>query len=65
MGVKPTELVGAHEVGVLFGGVSRQRVYQLTCRPDFPAPVARLANGKLWDRKAVKAWMRSHRPGPA
>lgn len=37
-------------------GVSRQRVYQLTARPDFPHPVAELAQGRVWDGAAVRAW---------
>ena len=30
------ELVGAHEIRMMFGGISRQRVYQITSRSDFP-----------------------------
>jgi predicted DNA-binding transcriptional regulator AlpA len=54
-------LVGAHEIRVLLGGISRQRVYQLTNRPDFPTPVADLAAGKIWLAAEVKAWI-SRRP---
>jgi predicted DNA-binding transcriptional regulator AlpA len=54
--------VGAHEIRVLLaGGISRQRVYQLTSRPDFPAPVADLAMGKVWLAEDVEAWIRSWR----
>jgi prophage regulatory protein len=42
------ELVGPAEIAVMFGGISRQRVYQLTSRSDFPAPVASLSTGKIW-----------------
>jgi predicted DNA-binding transcriptional regulator AlpA len=49
------QLVGAAEVAEILG-VSRQRVTQLTSRPDFPAPVAVLAMGKVWTRDAVEAW---------
>ena len=37
-------------------GVSRQRVQQLVKRPDFPAPVERLAMGAFWRRADVKRW---------
>jgi prophage regulatory protein len=51
-------LVGAHEIRLLLGGVSRQRVYQLTSRADFPAPVADLAQGKIWLAADVEAWIK-------
>lgn len=38
-------------------GVSRQRVHQLTQREDFPAPVAVLAGGSIWERQAVSDWI--------
>lgn len=41
-------LMGAHEIRARLGNISRQRVYQLTSRADFPAPVADLAQGKVW-----------------
>lgn len=37
-------------------GVSRQRVQQLTSKPDFPQPVAELKAGKVWLRSAVVRW---------
>lgn len=43
-------------------GVSRQRTYQLTSRPDFPAPLAHLIQGRVWDEDAVRAWIVAHRP---
>jgi predicted DNA-binding transcriptional regulator AlpA len=49
-------LVGAHEIRLNFGGISRQRVYQLTSRIDFPAPVAKLAQGKVWLAEEVEEW---------
>jgi prophage regulatory protein len=49
-------LVGAHEIRLHFGGISRQRVYQLTTRTDFPAPVADLAQGKVWLADEVEEW---------
>jgi predicted DNA-binding transcriptional regulator AlpA len=65
MAVKPIRVVGAHEIRVRLGGVSRQRVYQITSRSDFPKPVADLAQGKVWLADDVQAWIESHRPMPA
>lgn len=48
-------LMGSAEIAVLFD-VSRQRVQQLIAKPDFPAPVAELAMGKVWDADAIRAW---------
>ena len=61
VGVKPIRLMGAHEIRVRLGGVSRQRAYQITSRADFPKPVADLAQGKVWATEDVEAWMRVHR----
>lgn len=63
MSVK-VELLGTHEIRVRFGGVSRQRVYQITTRDSFPKPVAELAQGRVWLREEVAAWMKIHRPEP-
>jgi predicted DNA-binding transcriptional regulator AlpA len=54
-------LMGAHEIRVRLGGISRQRVYQITTRQDFPEPVADLAHGKIWHADDVEAWILSHR----
>ena len=58
---KSIRLMGAHEVRVRLGGVSRQRAYQITSRKDFPEPVADLAQGKVWAAEDVEAWMKIHR----
>jgi prophage regulatory protein len=64
MDVKSADLMGAHEIGQRLDGVSRQRVYQLTSRPDFPEPVADLAQGKIWLKADVEHWIRHRRqPG--
>jgi predicted DNA-binding transcriptional regulator AlpA len=55
----PVELMGPQEIGDLLG-VSRQRVYQLTGRVDFPAPLAELAQGRVWDGTTVRAWAQKH-----
>jgi len=49
------EFVGAAEIGTMLG-VGRQRVSQLTARPDFPRPYQALAMGKIWRRDAVEQW---------
>jgi hypothetical protein len=38
MTTTPIRLIGAHEIRIRLGGVSRQRVYQITSRADFPDP---------------------------
>lgn len=50
-------LVGAFEIAAMLG-VTRQRVHQLAVLPDFPAPLAHLASGKVWEREAVEEWAR-------
>jgi prophage regulatory protein len=61
MVVKPVRLVGAREIRARMHGVSRQRVYQLTSRRDFPRPVASLAQGKIWLADDVEAWINNRR----
>jgi prophage regulatory protein len=57
--------MGAHEIRVRLGGISRQRVYQLTSRRDFRAPVAELRQGKIWLTDDIEAWIVQHRGGAA
>ncbi len=58
------DVVGAPEVAQLLG-VSRQRVYQLIeSYEDFPAPLARLAVGRIWSRAAIEEWNRVHDDRP-
>ena len=49
-------VVGAAEIGEMLGGLSRQRVSQLTAAQDFPAPLARLRMGSVWRYADVRAW---------
>ncbi len=44
-------------------GVSRQRVYQLAGRSDFPKPIATLAQGKIWALGDIETWIGAHRGG--
>lgn len=46
--IDAVRLLGAAELGHLLG-VSRQRITQLTAKPWFPRPVARLAMGSVWE----------------
>ena len=54
------ELVGPAEIGEMLGGLSRQRVYQLTRSPSFPAPAASLSIGKVWRYDDVATWATEH-----
>jgi predicted DNA-binding transcriptional regulator AlpA len=58
---KPIRLMGAHEIRLRLGGISRQRVYQLTARSDFPAPMASLVQGKVWLADDIEAWITARR----
>jgi predicted DNA-binding transcriptional regulator AlpA len=49
-------LVGSTEIRELLG-LCRSRIYQITCQSDFPAPVAHLANGRVWLTEEVLAWI--------
>lgn len=60
-GFEPPSLLGATDVARLLG-VSRQRVYQLAERTDFPRPVAVLARGRMWERGQIEAWARGRTP---
>lgn len=65
MGSSAPRLVGAHEIRVRLGGISRQRTYQLTSRADFPKPLAELQQGKIWSAADVEAWIAERRPHQA
>ncbi|WP_433797574.1 DNA-binding protein [Actinoplanes sp. CA-252034] len=54
--------MGAHEIRIRLGGVSRQRAYQITSRADFPTPAADLSQGKVWFTEDVEAWIKERRP---
>jgi serine/threonine protein kinase len=46
---------GVTEVAAILG-MSRQRVARLRERPDFPDPIAELAQGPIWDLDEINAW---------
>ena len=64
MARKRLNLMGSAEIRVRLGGISRQRVYQITQRRDFPEPVAKLEMGYVWLAEDVEAWIAS-RPSRA
>ncbi|MFI5493578.1 helix-turn-helix transcriptional regulator [Actinoplanes sp. NPDC051859] len=64
MATKKLQLVGAHEIRRMLGEISRQRVYQLTSRRDFPAPIAELAMSNVWLAADVETWI-AERPSRA
>ncbi|MFE2613450.1 hypothetical protein ACFXA2_07545 [Micromonospora chalcea] len=61
-GVRRMELVGAAEIRVMLGGISKQRVYVITSNRNFPEPVADLVQGKVWLKSDVQEWIKEHRP---
>ena len=53
------DLVGVAEVAAMLG-LTTQRIDQLARRdPDFPAPVAELAAGRIWSRADIVTWARN------
>lgn len=54
-------LMGSREIELRLG-VSRQRINQLTNRPDWPAPYDELAMGKVWRIEDIEAWIAANRP---
>jgi predicted DNA-binding transcriptional regulator AlpA len=54
-------LMGTAEIADRLG-VSRQRVHQIeTSDPTFPAPVAELSAGKVWESTDVERWIAEKR----
>jgi prophage regulatory protein len=53
-----SQLVSRVEIADMLG-VSKQRVHQLIQREDFPAPLAQLGIGDVWEREAVETWIRT------
>lgn len=51
----PLELWGSAELCEAFG-VSRETLRKWKGKPGFPAPLATLAMGPVWDAAQVKAW---------
>jgi hypothetical protein len=53
----PLDLIGVTEIADEFG-FSRQRAGKLADSPEFPAPVAHIASGRIYTRASVKAFQR-------
>jgi len=53
-------LAGLDEILDLLLTISRERVRELTFRSDFPEPAAELAEGDVWLRDDVEAWINEH-----
>jgi predicted DNA-binding transcriptional regulator AlpA len=49
------------EIRKRLGGISRQRVWQLTTRSDFPEPYDVLGQGKVWRKNDVEEWIAEKR----
>jgi predicted DNA-binding transcriptional regulator AlpA len=61
----PCDCIGLIEASAILG-VTRQRAYQLSKTPAFPAPTRTLGAGRLWSEAAVEQYAatRSRTPGP-
>lgn len=62
--VPVSDIVGVSEILELAGGVTRHALLKWRSRarrPQFPKPIAELAAGELWDRRAVVRWLEEHR----
>ncbi|GIJ28082.1 hypothetical protein Vqi01_32440 [Micromonospora qiuiae] len=58
------ELLGLDEIRDLLGGISKQRATIIVGRKGFPDPLVTLKMGRVWDGKAVRAWIAENRPSP-
>lgn len=55
-----SHLVGLSEIAMMLD-VTKQRASQLVRDyQDFPAPVAELASGRIWETAAVEEWAKAH-----
>jgi len=59
--VSPDELASISEIAGLLR-VSRRTAANYVERGDFPAPVERLATGRVWLRRDVEAWAKRTLP---
>nr|WP_106126159.1 DNA-binding protein [Pseudosporangium ferrugineum] len=54
--------MGPQEICRRLEGVSRRQTAATMSRPDFPVPVARLSQGRVWLADDVEKWLTKHRP---
>lgn len=50
------QLMGGSEAAKVLGGLTKQQMHALGRKPGFPAPMARLSNGPVWDAADILAW---------
>ncbi|MGC5331004.1 hypothetical protein [Micromonospora sp. DT62] len=60
--MEQVELVGAAEIRVMLGNVSRQRVNVVINSKTFPDPYQVLVMGKVWNKRDVERWIAENRP---
>ena len=53
---EPTELVTGAEIARR-AGFSRARAHQLAARPDFPRPLGRIGQAKVWRWDEIREWI--------
>lgn len=53
---EPAELVSGAEIARR-AGISRARLHQLATRPDFPKPLGRIGQSKVWQWEQVRDWI--------
>jgi predicted DNA-binding transcriptional regulator AlpA len=63
LNVAPEDMVGVSELAELLG-VTKRTAIRYSQRPDFPAPLARLAAGPVWKRADVEKWAKMTLPLP-
>lgn len=56
------DLVGTREAADLFGVRPQNFLRDWAGRPDFPAPLARLAATRVWSRRAIESYRDDRRP---
>jgi predicted DNA-binding transcriptional regulator AlpA len=61
--VPAEDLVGLAEVAELLD-VTKRTVQRYMDRPDFPAPLGRLAGGRVWRRSDIEVWATRTLPLP-
>lgn len=53
---RPSRLLGTREAAELYGVRPSNFIRDWASRPDFPAPAARLASGRVWDRTELERY---------
>jgi predicted DNA-binding transcriptional regulator AlpA len=61
--MEPRRLAGIAEIAEMLG-VTKHTAVRYSSRPDFPAPLERLASGPIWRTEDVEKWAQEHLPLP-